>query len=140
MAPPPGPDSSFDFSGYSRQRPEPAGYDDGPVNSAMDRTIAQSIGNPPVHWLVLAAVCVAAGIAVAAGTGRSPVTIAAWALDGPVALSVLAIFTRADLQQRSRTLYNPRVYAMPLYALILTAAAGGVCWSAWLFANWLARR
>jgi hypothetical protein len=110
------------------------------ANSPLAESVSMSIGNPPTYWLILAAVLVAAGVVIALVVDRSSLAIVAWALDGPLAIGVLALFTRADLGQRARIHYNPRVYTTPLYASVLAGAACGVLWSGWLFANWLARR
>lgn len=91
-------------------------------------------------WLGFAAMAVGAGIALAFAVGRSPLALGAWALAGPIAIGALAVFTRADLDQRTRPVYDARDYVTAVYGFILVAAAFGVLWSGWLFANWWARR
>ncbi|WP_433665087.1 hypothetical protein ACQPW1_24555 [Nocardia sp. CA-128927] len=113
---------------------------DKPANVPFAQAVSHISGKAPVLWLVLAAFFVAAGIVLAVTVGRSPFAVAAWALAGPIAISVLAIFTRVDIEQRARALYDPWPYATVLYWLVLCSAGCGVLLSGWLFANWWARQ
>ncbi|MFI7000856.1 hypothetical protein [Nocardia sp. NPDC050175] len=167
MAVPPGSHGQFDYSEYRSRQQQRAATTDGasdvratprpsdPVGAdrpeprsrrrqkdtkaSFEQAVSHTSGRPPVLWLVLAASAVAAGIVLALVVGRSPFAVAAWALAGPLAISVLAIFTRIDIEQRARAVYDSWPYATVVYWLVLGAAACGVLLSGWLFANWWAR-
>lgn len=166
MAVPPGSHGQFDYSEYRSRRQraattegasevratprsdDPLGVDPGrprgrrrdkDAKVSFEQSVSHTSGRAPVLWLALAAVSVAAGIVLALTVGRSPLAVAAWALAGPLAISVLAIFTRIDIEQRARAVYDPWPYTTVCYWLVLGAAACGVLLSGWLVANWWAR-
>ncbi|MGN2638651.1 hypothetical protein ACTD5D_21260 [Nocardia takedensis] len=98
------------------------------------------MGKPPLAWLAAAAASVALGVVAAVLAGRSAAAVAAWVLTGPIALGLLAVYTRADLEQQARYSYLRSPYATVVYAVVLAAAAAGVLFSGWNLADWLARR
>lgn len=155
MASPPGPKGPFDYSEYRTRRMDfsNAANSDAPttrstvfdepterVPSSLSESLSLSEGRPPVHWLLAAALGVAVGLVIAVSQGRSALAAVAWLLTGPLALGLLAVYTRADLVQRARFSYRPRTLATALYTAVLVGAAIGVLLSGWHFADWLARR
>ena len=99
-----------------------------------------AVGKPPVGWLV-AALAVGLAGAVVAFLGRDPVlAILAWALAGPGAIGLLAVFAQRDVAQRALPIYlsSPGRTTALYWAAILVAAVG-IAVSAWYIAQWAGR-
>lgn len=118
----------FDFSDITQGRP--TGFGPGPITA----------GHPPVRWLVAGIVVAAVAVVTAAVFGRSvPVAFAAWALAGPVAIGLLAVFAVRDTRERSRPLYTSPSWTPTLYWSVIVVAAVGIALSAWRIADWAGR-
>jgi hypothetical protein len=101
---------------------------------------ATTVGKPPIVWLVAALVVGLAG-AVVAFFGANPlIAIAAWALAGPGAIGLLAIFAQRDIGQRALPVYiSSPGQTMALYWAAILVAAVGIAVSAWYIAQWAGR-
>jgi hypothetical protein len=101
---------------------------------------AAAVGKPPLVWLVAALVVGLAG-AVVAFFGRNPViAVVAWALAGPGAIGLLAVFTQRDVGQRALPIYiHSPGRTMALYWAAILVAAVGIAVSAWYIAQWAGR-
>lgn len=99
------------------------------------------VGTPPLAWLLaaLAVGLVAAGIALVLGGSILYATVA-WALAGPVAIGLLAVFTQQDVRRRSLPIYAAPQWVSTLYWAVVAVAGVGVLTSAWHIAEWVGRR
>jgi hypothetical protein len=154
--------ADWDFTKYvegpSQQRPTsdqpgpPAhSADFAPGSTTADFTFGQpglaggtsadlSVQNPPARWLALALAAVVLGGAAALVLGEAPSwAIAAWALSGPVAIGLLAAFTRFDTRARTAAVYAQRGWVQPLYVVCLVLSGVAVCLSALRIASWVGR-
>jgi hypothetical protein len=100
-------------------------------------------GRPPTGWLAGALAAAVAGVvavSVAVLLRISPwPAFAAWALAGPIAIGMLAAFSRSDIRQRARPIYSARSSASVLYWSAVAVAAIGIGLSAWQIADWAGR-
>jgi hypothetical protein len=100
----------FDPGGYSPGGFAPGGY---PADWSPDQRGSggfgetELVGRPPFVWLLVALVLglVAAVVAWMLGTTLW-IALATWALAGPVAIGLLAVFTLCYDQQRAKPIYD----------------------------------
>ena len=98
------------------------------------------IGRPPFQWLVAALVLGLVAAAVAWLYGASMwIALGAWALAGPVAIGLLAVFTQRDVAQRAKPIYDAPSWIRVLYWSTVAAAVLGIAVSAWDIALWAGR-
>jgi hypothetical protein len=100
-------------------------------------------GSPPTGWLAGAlgaavAGVVAVSVAIFLRTGPWPAFVA-WALAGPIAIGMLAAFSRSDIRERARPIYSSRPSTSTLYWSAVVVAAIGIGISAWQIADWAGR-
>ncbi len=99
--------------------------------------ITETVGQPPAVWLGAALVLGVVGAVVALLFGATVgIALASWALAGPVAIGLLAVFSRLDLRQRARPLYTAPTWTTALHTAAILAAAAGIGISAWRIAEW----
>ena len=101
---------------------------------------ATTVGKPPLGWLVAALVVGLVG-AVLAFFGDNPVVaVVAWALAGPGAIGLLAVFAQRDVGQRALPIYiSSPGRTTALYWAAIAVAAVGIAVSAWYLALWAGR-
>ena len=138
----PAPAGSFPaYGGFDPGGVPRVGDTAGPWSSAgAEAGDGQMIGRPPFVWLVggLVLGLVAAGLAWQFGAYLW-VAVAAWVLAGPVAIGLLAVFVRQDVQQRARPLYDAPSWIRVLYCSTIAAVALGIGVGAWNIALWAGR-
>lgn len=94
---------------------------------------------PPVGWLAAALSIVAVALVLAAVSDAPTLIGAAWLLSGPVAISVLAVFTLRDTRRRANVVYASRAWVARSYQLCLVVATLGIVLSATRIAFWAGR-
>jgi hypothetical protein len=142
----------FDFSGHGSVPARPAG---GGAPSGASAT--PSFGAPagpsfvapppaggapssPVGWLFAGvALAVAAGSAAALFSTVPLITLAAWFVAGPVAISLFAVFTYRDTAFRTDALYSVAAWVTWLYRLGLIVVFAAIITSALAIALWVGR-
>ncbi|WP_161894557.1 hypothetical protein [Gordonia spumicola] len=95
---------------------------------------------PPIGLLIAAAVLAVLGIAAGAVFWASPLSIAGWALAGPIAIGVLALFTSRDTARRSAAIYLRPDWLPLAYAMTMIVIAAGVVVGSVSFAMWIGHR
>ena len=123
--------------GPTAQWPPPS---DGPPGFDPPDLSATTVGKPPLGWLV-GALAVGLVGAVVAFFGRNPaIAIVGWALAGPGAIGLLAVFAQRDVGQRALPIYiHSPARTAALYWAVIAAAAVGIAVSAWYLALWAGR-
>jgi hypothetical protein len=139
-APDSGLDSSFDpFADAPppRLRPRDAFGAADTRNGGADLAVA----HPPLGLFALAAGLAAVGIMVAAVWGAAlPAAAAGWLLAGPVAIGVLAAYTRVDTRRRTQAIYSAPAWTGTVYAAVVAVCLIGIAVGAWHLALWVGRR
>lgn len=80
----------------------------------------------PVVWLWLASVAAAGGLLLAVLTDHFALHVVGWIFAGPVALSLLALFSLRDTARRANPWYVVNEMAAWLYRLAIVTALVGV--------------
>ncbi|WP_231868867.1 hypothetical protein [Rhodococcus opacus] len=97
-------------------------------------------GEPPIPWLVLAALAAAAGLVLAVTLGSiTGLAVVAWVLAGGCAFGLLARFTVLDTAQRALPVYARSKVAQRGYWVVVVLALAGIVASAWHIAEWAGR-
>jgi hypothetical protein len=96
------------------------------------------VAHPPLWLFALAAGLGAIGIVVAAVWGTAlPAAAAGWLLAGPVAIGVLATYTRVDTRRRTQTVYSAPTWTGTVYAAVVAVCLVGIALGAWHLALWV---
>jgi hypothetical protein len=99
------------------------------------------VAHPPLALFAVAAGLAAAGIVTAAVWGAALLPAAAgWLLAGPVAIGVLAYYTRVDTRRRTATVYSAPAWTSTLYWAVVAVCLIGIAVGAWHLALWVGRR
>ncbi|KZS80248.1 hypothetical protein [Mycobacterium persicum] len=95
------------------------------------------VARPPVALFALALGLAVAGVVIGVLWGPSlPAAFAGWLLAGPVAIGVLAEFTRVDTQRRANAVYSAPRWVTILYWAVLGVCLLGIAVGAWHIAIW----
>jgi hypothetical protein len=98
---------------------------------------------PPWPLIVGALTCAVLGAMAAAlsiWVGSAPVlAVLGWLLAGPIAIGVLAVFTRMDTHRRTVAVYSAGHWARTGYWAVLVACLVGIGIAAWQIALWAGR-
>jgi hypothetical protein len=137
----------YGSGGYGAGGHGAGGYGSGSVpppdtggGSTAAYTDPYAVGQPPVLWLIGAAVLAVVCAVAAAILGTSPqVAFAAWVGAGPVAIGLLAAFSVQDTAQRARPVYSAQPWTRVLYWAVVVLAFIGIGISAWQLALWAGR-
>ena len=110
-----------------------------PFASASTETIGITVNRPPV--LILAA-CVGLALVAALGAWLSGAVLVAflcWALAGPVAMGLLALFQNQDAIAQSRGVYARQSWVTPAFYAGVVVCLMAVCVCAFRIAMWAGR-
>jgi hypothetical protein len=108
--------------------------------AGTDDLVTSGAPSRPVTWLCLASVAALAGLVVAAPRFTSTWLYAmSWLLAGPVAVGLLAVYSRRDTQQQAKVFYTISAWSPWAYRAVLVVSALGVLLSAWRIADWVGR-
>lgn len=95
---------------------------------------------PPVAWLLAAAgVAVVGGVLAGVLGGSIALAGVGWALSGPLAIGLLALFTQRDTQARATPVYLATSWVRPAYVAVLVLVVVAIGLSAWRIAEWAGR-
>ena len=98
------------------------------------------VTRPPVALFGLALALAVAGVVIGVLWGPLlPAAFAGWLLAGPVAIGVLAEFTRVDTQRRANAVYSAPRWVASLYWAVLAVCLLGIAVGAWHIAIWAGR-
>ncbi|KZS62968.1 hypothetical protein [Mycobacterium ostraviense] len=101
---------------------------------------ALTVARPPVALFALALGLAVAGVVIGMLWGPwLPAAFAGWLLAGPVAIGVLAEFTRVDTQRRANAVYSAPRWVATLYWVVLGVCLLGIAVGAWHIAIWAGR-
>lgn len=126
-APTPAPASSFGqggFGGEPGERPTPTSGGD---------------ASAPVIWLIVGIAVALIAIIAAVATNSVGISIGAWALGGPVAIGLLAVFVNADNNARANPWYADSEASAWGRRLLVLLALVAVGLNAWTIADYMAR-
>lgn len=148
QAPPTGPTSkptrnrAFDtgFDPFADQRSDGSDIRNpdvfGPTTGAASAA-AMTVARPPVALFAFAFAIAAAGLVIGLVCGpRLGAAFVGWLLAGPVAIGVLAQFSRVDTSRRTNAVYSAPRWVSNVYWLILGVCLLGVAVGAWHIALW----
>ncbi len=96
-------------------------------------------GSAPLTWLIVGVVAAVLAIAAALVTSSFEVSLAAWAIGGPVAIGLLAMFTAADNESRANPWYAESPLAVWGRRALVLLALVAVGLNAWTIADHFAR-
>jgi hypothetical protein len=103
--------------------------------------LALNVARPPLALFGLAAVLAVVGIVTAGVWGAAlPAAAAGWFLSGPVAIGVLAAYTRVDTRRRSDAVYSAPHWTATLYWAVVAVCMIGIGVGAWQLALWAGRQ
>jgi hypothetical protein len=109
-----------------------------------DTTLAApglAVAHPPLALFILAAGLAAVGIVTAAVWGAWLAAAAVgWLLAGPIAIGVLAYYTRVDTRRRSDAVYSAPAWTASLYRAVVALCLIGISVGAWHLALWAGQR
>jgi hypothetical protein len=98
---------------------------------------ALTVAGPPLALFALAFALAAVGLAIGLGWGpRVTAAFAGWLLAGPVAIGVLAEFSRVDTRRRTHAVYSAPRWVPNVYWAILGVCLLGIAVGAWHIALW----
>lgn len=98
---------------------------------------ALTVAGPPVVLFALAFVLAAAGLVIGLLWGpRVSAAFLGWLLAGPVAIGVLAEFSRVDTRRRTHAVYSAPRWVSNVYWAILAVCLLGIAVGAWHIALW----
>ena len=129
------------FDPFAGQR---SGGSDTDHRDAFGRTAADALGaetlavaGPPLALFALAFALAAVGLAIGLAWGpRLAAAFAGWLLAGPVAIGVLAEFSRIDIRRRTHAVYSAPRWVPNVYWAILGVCLLGIAVGAWHIALW----
>lgn len=141
-------ENPFDFSQYNGASGQPA------PRSHEAQLVSQSIaidGSPsptsiggagvvsaPLFWCYLAAGCALVGITLGLIVGGVPaMAITGWAIGGPAAIVLLAVFSLHDTRARTSAMYSASGLATWLCRAVLLLSMVAVVIGALRIANWI---
>ena len=143
QAPGPAPNPRFDtgFDPFGDQRSGGSDTDHpdafGPTGADSLGASALAVAQPPVALFALAFVLGALGLAIGLVWGpRVSAAFAGWLLAGPVAIGVLAEFSRVDTRRRTHAVYSAPLWVPRVYWAILGVCLLGIAVGAWHIALW----
>lgn len=109
----------------------------GPTTADAPGAQALAVAHPPVALFALAFALAAAGLAIGLVFGpRIGAAFAGWLLAGPVAIGLLAEFSRVDTHRRTRAVYSAPRWVPNMYWAILGVCLLGIAVGAWHIALW----
>jgi hypothetical protein len=98
---------------------------------------ALSVAGPPLALFALAFALAAVGLAIGLAWGpRLAAAFAGWLLAGPLAIGVLAEFSRVDTGRRTHAVYSAPRWVPNVYWAILAVCLLGIAVGAWHIALW----
>jgi len=137
------PNRGFDtgFDPFADQR---SGRSDTDHRGAFGSTTADELGagplavaGPPLALFALAFALAAVGLVIGLGWGpRLAAAFAGWLLAGPLAIGVLAEFSRVDTRRRTHAVYSAPRWVPNVYWVILGVCLLGIAVGAWHIALW----
>jgi hypothetical protein len=139
----PTPNRTFDtgFDPFADQRP--SGSDTNrqdvfrPTTTGAPGAEALTVAGPPLALFALAFALAAVGLAIGLAWGpRLAAAFAGWLLAGPVAIGVLAEFSRIDTSRRTHAVYSAPRWVPNVYWAILGVCLLGIAVGAWHIALW----
>jgi hypothetical protein len=143
QSPGPTPNRAFDtgFDPFGDQRSAGADSDHrdvfGPTTAGALGAEALTVAGPPVALFALAFALAAVGLAIGLVWGpRVTAAFAGWLLAGPVAIGVLAEFSRVDTRRRTHAVYSAPRWVQNVYWAILGVCLVGIAVGAWHIALW----
>jgi hypothetical protein len=96
-----------------------------------------AVAHPPVALFGLAFALAAVGLAIGLVWGpRLGAAFAGWLLAGPVAIGVLAGYSRVDTHRRTHAVYSAPRWVTRVYWAILAVCLLGIAVGAWHIALW----
>lgn len=107
------------------------------TSSESDGPLQQT--GPPLVTLIVAGVVAVVGTAVSALFFGDVLAIVGWALAGPIAISLMGAFVRADTDRRAESGYLRPTWIGAAYALVAVASIAGIIVGAVGFAMWMGR-
>jgi len=139
----PTPNRAFDtgFDPFADQRSGGSDADHrnvfGPTTAGALGADALTVAGPPVALFALAFACAAVGLAIGLAWGpRVGAAFAGWLLAGPVAIGVLAEFSRVDTRRRAHAVYSAPQWVPNVYWAIVGVCLLGIAVGAWHLALW----
>lgn len=103
-------------------------------------SVGLQIGTPRVLWLALGATVSLVGLGLAAFLGMTLLpAVIGWALSGPVAIGLLAVFVHTETKRRAMPTYLGYAWVKPLYIATMALAMVAVFASALRIAFWVGR-
>jgi hypothetical protein len=135
-------DTGFDPFADQRSSGSDTDHGDAFGRTTADALEAQTlaVARPPLALFVLAFALAAAGLAIGLAWGpRLAAAFAGWLLAGPVAIGVLAEFSRADTRRRTHAVYSAPRWVPNVYWVILGVCLLGITVGAWHIALWAGR-
>ncbi|WP_198671953.1 hypothetical protein, partial [Desertihabitans aurantiacus] len=102
---------------------------------------AVAVARPPVGWLAAALGVAVVAVLLVLGVARPvpAVPLGGWLLAGPVAVSLLALYTRRDVLARTRPVYAAPGWVRPAYVVVSVLVVLAVAVTAWRLADWVGR-
>ncbi|MFG1929940.1 hypothetical protein ACGFK1_04705 [Mycobacterium sp. NPDC048908] len=107
-----------------------------PPSSAGDPL---TVVSPPTALLAVAAGVAAIGVVLAAVGWGGPIAVIGWALAGPVAIGVMALYLATDTKRRAEPVYLRPEWLTMAYAAVAVLAVAGIVASALSVAFWVGR-
>jgi hypothetical protein len=109
----------------------------GPTAAGALGAEALTVAGPPVALIALAFALAAVGLAIGLVWGpQVREAFAGWLLAGPVAIGVLAEFSRVDTRRRTNAVYSAPRWVPNVYWTILVVCLLGIAVGAWRIALW----
>jgi hypothetical protein len=137
------PNRLFDtgFDPFADQRSSGSGTEHpdafGPRSADALGAEALTVAHPPVALFALAFALAAVGLAIGLAWGpRLGAAFAGWLLAGPVAIGVLAEYSRVDTRRRTHAVYSAPRWVPNVYWAILGVCLLGIAVGAWHIALW----
>ncbi|MCW2653715.1 MAG: rane protein [Mycobacterium sp.] len=133
-------DTGFDPFADQRSSGSDTGHQDvfaPPTTAGALGAEALTVAGPPTALFALAFAPAAVGLAIGLLWGpRVAAALAGWLLAGPVAIGVLAEFTRVDTRRRTHAVYCAPRWVPNVYWAILVVCLLGIAVGAWHIALW----
>ena len=109
----------------------------GPTTAGALGADALAVAGPPLALFALAFALAAVGLVIGLAWGpRLAAAFAGWLLAGPVAIGVLAEFSRIDIRRRTHAVYSAPRWVPNVYWAILGVCMLGIAVGAWHIALW----
>ena len=132
-------DTGFDPFGDQRAIGSDTDHRDafGPTAADPLGAEALTVAGPPLALFALAFALAAVGLAIGLAWGpRLAAAFTGWLLAGPVAIGVLAEFSRIDIRRRTHAVYSAPRWVPNVYWAILGVCLLGIAVGAWHIALW----